>query len=338
MELPASSTPGPARRLPAGRLLIGAVLLVGIEAIVIARWWTGTGYVPPPFGISDAGEFTAVALPIARFLQEMAGIAVVGLLFARCWLLTTPDGPAQTHLASSTARWGWFWVASTLAWIVLTISDLMGLPVTALPGQTQTIVVVLGLSRVLAEVATLWVALAIALFGSRLTGRAMTAAALTIAAAALLPSALNGHAGHHDNSEVAVVALGVHILAAALWVGGLLALVVHLRRFPDQLRHAVPRFSIAALCCVVAVGVSGVVESVVLLEGWKALWETERGHLMLAKAAALVVLVGIGLWHRRRTVGAAASGRLLPLLQLAAGELLVMGATVGIAVVLSTTG
>jgi putative copper resistance protein D len=148
---------------------------------------------------------------------------------------------------------------------------------------------------------------------------------------------LNGHAGHHNYSELAVVSLGVHLVAAAVWVGGLLALVVHLRGFPAQLRLAVPRFSAIALCCVVAVGISGVVESVVLLDGWTALWDTERGHLMIAKAVALGVLVVIGFWHRQRTVEQASSGRLGPLLQLAAGELLVMGATIGIAVVLSTT-
>ena len=45
-----------------------------------------------------------------------------------------------------------------------------------------------------------------------------------------------------------------------------------------------------------------------------------------------MVLVTIGYWHRRRTVPAAADGRLTPLLRLAAGELVLMGAvSVGLA-------
>jgi putative copper export protein len=158
-----------------------------------------------------------------------------------------------------------------------------------------------------------------------------------VAIAALLPSAVTGHAGHHNSPVMAAVTLGVHVSAAALWVGGLLALIVHLRAYPDQLRRAVPRFSAVALGCVLAVGASGVLESAVMLGSWDALLHTTRGQLMAAKAAALIVLVGIGFWHRRRTVPAAASGRLIPLLQLGVGELLVMGATIGIAVVLSTT-
>jgi putative copper resistance protein D len=136
---------------------------------------------------------------------------------------------------------------------------------------------------------------------------------------------------------VASVSLAVHVVAASLWVGGLLALILHLRPFPVALKAAVPRFSVAALVCIIAVGVSGVVESAVTLDSWAALFGSNRGHLMLAKAFALVVLAGIGLLHRRRTMVSASSGRLLPLLHLAAVELVLMGATVGIAVVLSVT-
>ena len=132
-------------------------------------------------------------------------------------------------------------------------------------------------------------------------------------------------------------ALAVHVAAAAFWVGGLLALVVHLRSFPNQLQRAVPRFSAAALICVIAVGVSGVVESAIMLDGWAALFGTNRGQLIVAKVIALVLLGGIGWWHRQRTVAPAASGRLAPLLRLAAGEVILMGATVGVAVVLSGT-
>jgi putative copper resistance protein D len=120
-------------------------------------------------------------------------------------------------------------------------------------------------------------------------------------------------------------------------VGGLLALVVHLRPFPASLQRVVPRFSFAALICITAVGISGVVESAVTLDGWAELWESNRGHLMLVKVIALVVLAAVGFLHRRHTMVSATSGRLLPLLRLAAAELALMAATVGIAVVLSVT-
>ena len=238
---------------------------------------------------------------------------------------------------ATATRWAWLWVAATLAWIAFTVSEMTGVPVSDLPAHPDLILAVFRTEQVLAELATLWVALAIALFGARLSGAVATGVALLVATAAMLPSALTGHAGHHESPTIAVIALAVHLAAAAIWVGGLLALVVHLRPFPDQLQRAVPRFSAAAVLCVIAVGLSGVLESVVMLQTWAALWDTDRGHLIIAKTVALVVLAGIGYLHRQRTVGPASTGRLGPLLRLAAGELVIMGATIGIAVVLSTT-
>jgi putative copper resistance protein D len=337
------AAPKPDRRPPAVRDLLAAVFLAGVAAIVIARWWTGTGYQEPPLGLPDAGGLTAIGLPIVQFVHDMAGIAVVGLLFVRCLSGLGHSGfgssavPAHQHLMAMAVRWAWLWAGSTLAWIVLTMSDLVGVPVVRLRERADVLAIVLGTDRVLTQIATLWVAVAIALFGARLSTVAATSGVLVLAIAALLPSALTGHAGHHNYSDVAVVALAVHITAASLWVGGLLALAVHLRAFPDRLQYAVPRFSAAALICVIAVGVSGVVESAVMLDDWAALWGTNRGHLIIAKVLALVVLGGIGWWHRQRTMGPAATGRLLPMLRLAAGELVLMGVTVGIAVVLSGT-
>lgn len=324
-------------RVPGAVPVLSAVLLAGVAAIVIARWWTGSGYLPVPLGLPDPGALTAIGLPVTQFAHEMAGVAVVGLLFLRAVLLPRATGPVRAHLAAVTVRWAWLWAASTVAWIAFTLSDLIGTGVGDLLGHADAVVAVSGTDRVLAQYATLWVALAIALFGARLSGNAAAGAALLITAAALLPSALTGHAGHHASPGVAMAALGLHLVGAAIWIGPLLAIVVHLRAFPDDVRVAVPRFSTAALVCVLAVGLSGVLESAVMLEGWAALLGTDRGHLIVAKTVAFVLLAGFGYWHRRRTVPAARTGRLQPLLRLAAGELLLMGATVGIAVVLSIT-
>jgi putative copper resistance protein D len=234
------------------------------------------------------------------------------------------------------ARWSWLWVASTALWIVLTMSDLTGSPVTGLVDRADVLLTVAGTDRVLAELATLWVALLIALFADRIVGVGPRWAVLVAATAALLPSALTGHAGHHSSPTVAMIFLAVHLAASAVWVGGLLALIVHLRPFHQELRLALPRFSTAALICVLAIGLTGVVESIISLPDWAALLATNRGHLIIAKTVALGVLTAIGYAHRHRTMGPAGSGRLAPLLRLAAGELLIMAGTIGIAVVLST--
>ncbi len=324
------------RRGPVARIA-AAVLLTGAAAIVIARWWTGTDYVPAPAGLPDPGQLTAIALPVSHFVSDAAGILVVGLLLVRSLSPNTDHGGDDHRLGNPVARWAWLWAGSTLAWILCTMSDMTGLPVAALPASTDLLVVVAGTQRILAEVATLWVAFALALYAGRLSGRPASVVAGCLAASALLPSALSGHVGHHNETALTITALGVHVLAAAVWIGGLLAIVLYLRAQPDRLAAVLPRFSRAALVCAAAVAVSGVIVSVVLLGSWTAILDSNRGHLIAAKAVALLVLVLIGYWHRRTTVRPAGRGDVRPLLRLAGVEVVLMGATIGVAVALSTT-
>ncbi len=345
LNLQTPATPAAGDRLPGGgtgtprgaAVVVGAAALAGVLAIVGVRWWTDTGYQPAPAALPDAGPLTSLGLPVTQFVQRIAGIAVVGLLFLRT-MMSGRSPAAGAHLAVMTVRWATVWAVGTGAWIAFTLSFLIGVPVTGLPANLDAALVLLGSQQLLAQLAGLWVALLIALFGSRVSGAFGSAALLVVAAAALLPGALTGHAGHHGNPLAAMTALGLHVVTAAVWVGGLLALVVHLRRYPVDLLRVLPGFSTAAGICLVAVGLSGVVESVLMLDGWTALVETDRGRLIIVKTVAIGVLAAVGLWHRRRTMGSAACGRLLPLLRLAGVEIALMAATVGIAVVLSMTG
>ena len=329
----AALRPGGAGR---GAMVIGAAVLAGVLAILGARWWTATGYQPAPAGLPDAGAVTSVGLPVMQFVQRVAGIAVVGLLFLRCLGGLSPV--SADHLAAMTIRWAVAWAAGSAAVMVFTASYLIGVPVSALPTDLGAVVVLLGSQQLLAQMATLWPAVLVALFGRRLSGAVGNASLLVVSAAALLPGALAGHAGHHGSPATAMAALGLHVVTAAIWVGGLLALVVHLRPFPSDLARLLPRFSTAALICLVAVGISGVAESVLMLDGWNALLTTGRGQLIIVKAAAIALLAAVGHGHRRFTMGAAAAGRMLPLLRLAGVEITLMAATIGIAVMLSRTG
>lgn len=325
------------KEVPPVGAVLGAMALGGLLCVGLARWLTGTGYAAPIAGLPDPGILTADALPLVQAVREGAGIAVVGLLFLRCCLMPGGPRPAHAHLNRMAARWALIWAAACTLSIVLTLSDMIGVPISRLPGHLDLVTVVFGTQRVIALTATLWVAVAVAAFGARSATRTSAAIAMVASAAALLPSSLVGHAGHHSFPLAAVVALSIHVVAASIWIGGLIALAVHLRRFPQELRLVVPLFSAVALVCVIGVGASGVVESAIMLDDWEALWHTDRGHLMLAKCVALVVLTGVGYLHRRRTLRPAVLGRPALLLRLAAGELVLMGGVVGLAVVLSTT-
>jgi putative copper resistance protein D len=126
-----------------------------------------------------------------------------------------------------------------------------------------------------------------------------------------------------------------------LWVGGLLALVVHGRGSGARLAPTAARFSVLALACFVAAGASGLLNAWILLGGTadavgQALG-SGYGVLLLGKLTALVVLGAFGWWHRRHTLVQLAGGRPRAFRRFAAVEVVVMLCTVALAVALAAS-
>jgi copper transport protein len=86
----------------------------------------------------------------------------------------------------------------------------------------------------------------------------------------------------------------VHLLAMALWLGGLALLIAD-----PALRGALPRFSRLALGCFGALGVTGVYLAWRQAGELAALPATEFGRLLLIKSAIVVVIVGLAALSRR---------------------------------------
>ncbi|WP_457971913.1 cytochrome c oxidase assembly protein [Arthrobacter sp. D1-17] len=164
--------------------------------------------------------------------------------------------------------------------------------------------------------------------------------AALLSVAGLVPLALNSHAasgGGHPDSTLSVV---LHMGAAAIWLGGLLALVL-LRRSLDAATVAtvVRRYSTLALVSFAALGVSG------LLAGWAGLGSfaaliSSYGAILSAKSAAFIVLGIFGALHRRLILARlernpSAGGQAFAMLAVA--ELAVMGAASGLAAALART-
>jgi copper transport protein len=124
----------------------------------------------------------------------------------------------------------------------------------------------------------------------------------------ILTLGLAGHAGTGMLLWLAVPADLVHVGAMCLWVGGLAVLALRvLAPRPASLEPAVARFSRLALACVAALVATG------LFRAWRqvgsvvALTSTDYGHLLIAKTAAVVVVVLIATRSRdlvRSRVGA----------------------------------
>ncbi|WP_238071928.1 CopD family protein, partial [Rhodococcus zopfii] len=130
----------------------------------------------------------------------------------------------------------------------------------------------------------------------------------------------------------------VHVLAAGLWVGVLVALALTVRSRGAWAR-LLPRYSTLAVWCVVALVATGVIDAAVRLGSVSALVDTGYGRIVLAKAVLLAGLVGVASWWRRTWVPAAAAHRATAEVSLRNAVLEVCASSVafGLAAALATT-
>ncbi|MFL5938356.1 MAG: copper resistance CopC/CopD family protein [Gaiellaceae bacterium] len=119
-----------------------------------------------------------------------------------------------------------------------------------------------------------------------------------VLAVLLLPvPTVAGHALDPGRSWLEVPVDILHVTAAAVWVGGLFALVVIVPREgvpPEIADRAARRFSTFALAAVIAVGLTGAVRALAELSSVSQLWSTSYGRAILAKSAIFAVLLGLG--------------------------------------------
>ena len=341
---PASPAHDRQRSATGNRRRVVAALLtaVGLGALLFWALAVGAGeQAPDTSGLPAAGRLVEWGLPLATLVGRVAAVGTVGTLLFAAVLLPGRDGelPAESRRAlRATSAWALVWVAATALGAVLTLSRLLGTGPTELTWASLRVFLEdTGAGRA----ALLGVALAavVAATASRCTvvgARILLAVALT---ALVLPVVLSGHSSAAEDHLAAVSTLGVHVVAATVWIGGLLALLVHGRR-SEALTVAAPRYSRLALVCFVATGLSGVLAAWLVLGGGGAVLDalgTGYGALLVAKTAGLVVLGLLGWQHRGRTLPRLRAGDGGGFRRFAAGEVLLMLATVAVAVALAAS-
>ncbi|MBN3929365.1 copper resistance protein CopC [Streptomyces verrucosisporus] len=135
------------------------------------------------------------------------------------------------------------------------------------------------------------------------TGLPVGGAAVAVGLAATWAAA--EHASTGPQTAVAVPADIVHLLAVAVWLGGLAALLAALRWGPAVAGEAVRRFSRTALGCVAVLAATGLYQSWRQVGGWEALTSTSYGRLLLVKIALVALLLGAARFSRRHTAALA---------------------------------
>src|SRR4051794_326968 len=328
------------------RPVAGVVGLAGAGAAVAALVAAGlTVLVNGPLvvvpGLTDPGRLVTAGLPAVRAVAEVAMVLTIGAMLLAAFLVP-PQRSGYLDVAGyrgvrAAAAAALAWAVASAVMVPLSVADALGRPLGDVLDVGLLVQAVPRLSTATAWTLTTVVALLV-LAGSRtVLSWGWTAVVFGVALLGPLPVALTGHSATGGSHDVASDSLGLHVRAASLGAGGLVAvLALATARGPDRataLATAVPRYSRTALACWLVVGVTGVVNALVRVSP-ADLFTTAYGGLVVGKVVALGVLGGLGLAHRRRTVRAAAAGDAGALVRWGAVEVVVMLATVGLAVAL----
>jgi cytochrome c oxidase assembly factor CtaG/putative copper export protein len=329
--------------------LVGAGLAAPLVAVSVLA--AAGALAAPGGGLPDPGPLVRAGLPVAAAVRDLAAALTAGLLVTAATLLPGPGprqpglGPRQgrdvlTPLQHRTTGWAAVaaaaWTTATVVGLLFTYADLAGSPlgvgtVAALP----YFVTDFDLGR----------ALGLSAAGSLLAGllAATTAtpgrlgAATVLAVAAVLPLAWTGHGGSSLNHATAIDAQMTHLVGVSVWVGGLAALTLLRSRLGGDLAITAGRFSVLAGWCYGLVAAGGLAGAVVRLPDPAAVTGTSYGQILLGKAIVLTALGIVGWYHRRRLLPQLSVPGRRGFARLAAGELMLMGAAVGLGVALGRT-
>lgn len=338
-----------------------AAALVAVAAALLSGIWTDA-YAPV---ISDPGTVTRHLLPATVVLTELAASVAIGSLVLGAFVLR-PGAPLRRALNLAGAAAG-AWAVLAVLQTVLRYSVISGTPVGAdeFGAEFGYFLTDIDLGRTylaIITVAALTSALALAV---RSANGALVVGALALVALAVQAS--TGHAAGAANHEIAISSFFLHLVGAAIWIGGLAGLVAGRIRGSvgrGDFASSVARYSSIASWCYTAVVLSGLVAALVRVQSIADLG-TGYGQLLMIKVLLAVALGAIGYAHRevvvrrlralaevaprrRRPAGKPAANvtatsreteRAVTRLfwRMAAVELLIMGAVSGVAVALGSS-
>jgi copper resistance protein D len=287
-------------------------------------------------GTAAVGQLPVlVGSAVFRAGMLLAGIACVGLTLVGLLLpasRTADDVRRPADRATVAAAGGW--IVLVVLGVAFRAADTFGIALTQLRG-TQLLRWTTELSAGRGMLLTAGCAAAVlgcAL--ARLRESAWVSLRIPLVAALLgvVTPAVTGHAGSAPNHQLAVISIALHGASAALWCGGLAALVTLVAHRGILLRDTIGAFSTLAGGCLAVVTITGLLNAWLRLESWSALFTTGYGALVIAKTACLVLLALLGGIARQRL----AAGR-TPVLRWAGWEVAVMAVTLGLAATLSQT-
>ncbi len=312
------------------------LLFLAMAAAVVVGMFVGGGATPTQ--LADAGDIVRWGLPLTKGVTNLGTAIAIGSLAFAAYALSAKT--AQLGKAMNLAAFGaGLWTIFGALGFLLTY-----LSVTGSAFSTED---VFGQG--------LWLFATDIEYGRYLALNVLAGAILTVLSLAfqsltsalllaalgllgLVPIALTGHAAGVANHALAVNSIGMHLVAVTIWVGGLAALVAVRDADAERQANLVKRYSTLALIAFAIVAISGISVALLGLGSLENIF-TPYGLLVLMKSAALLLLGAIGGHYRYRLINrmATVTAKAKEFWLIVVGELMVMGAAVGLGTTLSRT-
>jgi cytochrome c oxidase assembly factor CtaG/putative copper export protein len=319
-------TPKPAARLTAPRALFAYA--VGGALIVLAVSLVAGAFPYSSLSIRDPGAVVRVGAPLLRFVVDAAATVGTGALVFAAFFTRRPESglisPAAFAALRTAGRAALVWALAALVLWPFDTAATAGLPLHRMLNLTGLAVATWTLPGPKAWLITFVLAGTLAVAARRTLRWRTTPVLSAIAVLATLPVITAGHSASDTGHDIATAAIALHIPAAVVWLGTLIALV-RARGLGADRPAALRRYARLSLGCWCVVAFSGVVDAVVLAPG-RTVLTTGFGAALLVKVAMLVALLGV---RRKLLTGSPAAGRLL------AVELAALAAAFGLSVALT---
>lgn len=278
--------------------IAGPALLLAVALVALFVGLSYGGGADAPL-ISDPGPIVRFGLPLSKLLLNLGIALTIGSLVLTCFALSKSE-PAYNRAIDIAAGGAAFWTVASAATGFLTFLSFYQRPVSLDPvfGQTLTQFITD------TEVGQAWlvitlIAAAVTVLCFAVRNPTALIFVTVLAGAGLIPIAQQGHSAGASGHDAAVSSLGLHLVFAAVWLGGLLA-IVFLRSslVGGRIGAVITRYSSLAIVCFVVVAISGYVNAALRVGSFDQLL-TPYGILVLVKVLALLFLGLFGLAQRR---------------------------------------
>ncbi|GHD81566.1 putative copper resistance protein D [Salinibacterium amurskyense] len=282
--------------------IAGPALLIVIAFVVVVTGLRFGGGAEAPI-LLDPGAVVRWGLPISKLFVNLGLSATIGALMIAIFAMS-PKRDEFTLTLDFAAAGAAVWAVASAFTGFFTFLAVRNQPIdlsSAFGDVLASFLTVTELGQ--AWLATVLIAAAVTVLCFAVRKMSALVFVLVLAVAGLIPMALQGHSGGTEDHDAATSAIYLHLVFAALWLGGLLAIAIARSALgKERLAIVLRRYSSIALVSFIVVAASGYVSAEIRVENLTNLL-SPYGILVLVKVFALIVMGLFGAVYRNYAIG-----------------------------------